>query len=89
VWLTEEVVHKLSGRRHYVVSRRAEYWQGTLAVSKPGRKDQGREVATVIDMKMAEEKNVDRRHLCSTLPEAESAASSCVNDHTRSTVVPY
>jgi hypothetical protein len=43
----------------------------------------------VIDMKMAEKKNVHLGHLRSTLPKAESTATSCVNDHTRTTMIPY
>ena len=89
VRITEEIAHKLGGGRHELVSRRTEYRQRTIAVFKPGRKDQSREVAAVIDMKMAEQKDVHLRHLRSTLPKPKSATASCVNDHTRLTVLPY
>src|SRR5271168_2497933 len=80
VWIAEESVHKLCGGGHEVVSCGAVDREGTLAVFEPGRKDESGEVAAVIDVKVAEEKDVGLGHLRSTLSEAESAASSCVED---------
>jgi hypothetical protein len=42
----------------YFVARRTVYRQRTFAVFKPRRKDQGREIAAVIDVKVAEQENV-------------------------------
>ena len=89
MWVVEEGVHELGGGWHEAVSRRAEYGEGALAVFEPGRKDQSGEVAAVIDVKMAEEKDVRLRHLCSALAKAESTASTRVEDHARTTVLPY
>src|SRR5579871_3015761 len=75
--IIEEIAHKLRGRRHELVSRRPEDRQGTIPIFKPRRKDQCREVAAVIDMKMAEQKDVHLRHLRSTLAKPKSAATSC------------
>src|ERR1700761_273817 len=88
VRIAEEVVHKLGGGGHVLVSRRAVYGQGAGAISKPGRKDQSGEVATVIDMEVAEEEDVELGEVRATLAKAESAASARVDDHTGFAVIP-
>ena len=88
VWIAEEFVNKLSCGRHEVVSCGAVDGEGTLAILEPGRKDESREVAAVIDVKVAEEEDVGLGHLRSTLAETERAASSGVEDDTGAAVVP-
>lgn len=88
VWIGEEVVHKLFGRGHEIVSCGAVDRERALAVFKPGRKDEGREVAGVIDVKVAEEEDVGLGHLRSTLAEAEGSASSGVEDDSGDAVIP-
>jgi hypothetical protein len=87
-WIAEEFVHKLGGGGHEVVSCWAVDREGALAVFEPGRKDESREVAAVIDVKVAEEEDVGLGHLRSTLPEAEGAASSGVEDDAGAAVIP-
>src|ERR1700761_3184153 len=89
VRIAEEVMHQLGGGGHVLVSRRAVDGQGAGAISKPGREDQRGEVATVVDMKVAEEEDVELGEVRATLAEAESAASACVDDHTRFAAIPY
>jgi hypothetical protein len=81
-------VHKLRGGGHEVVSGGAVDWEGALAVFEPGRKDESRKVAAVIDMKVAEEEDVGLGHLRSALSEAESAAAAGVEDDTGAAVIP-
>src|SRR6476646_3039665 len=59
-----------------------------FAIFKPGRENQGGEIAAVVDMKMAEEKNIHFRHLCIAFSKAESAAPSRVHHHPRLPVLP-
>jgi hypothetical protein len=88
VWTGEEVVHKLCGGGHEIVSCGAVDRESALAVFEPGRKDEGGEVAAVIDVKVTEEEDIGLGHLRSTLSEAESAASSGVEDDAGGAVIP-
>src|ERR1700722_1517023 len=80
VRVCEEGVYELCGGGHEVVSCGAEDRERALAVFEPGRKDEGGEVAAVIDVKVTEEEDIGLRHLRSTLSEAEGTASSGVED---------
>jgi|ERR1700733_5557564 hypothetical protein len=88
VWIGEEVVHKLRGGGHEAVSGGAVDRKRTLAVFEPGRKDEGGEVAAVIDVKVTEEEDIGLGHLRSTLSEAEGTASSGVEDDAGAAVIP-
>jgi hypothetical protein len=87
-WIAEEFVHKLCGGWHEVVSGGAIDREGALAIFEPGRKDESGEVAAVIDVKVTEEEDVGLGHLRSTFSEAESAATSGVEDDARAAVIP-
>jgi len=86
--ISEEVVHKLSGRGHVPVSGRAVDGQGAASFPEPGGKDEGGEVAAVIDVEMAEEEDVEGGHAGAALAEAEGAAASGVEDDAGAAVVP-
>jgi hypothetical protein len=86
--IAEQIVHKLRRRRHVLVPRRSVHRQHPRAVFKPRRKNQRRKIAAVIDMKMAEEKNIQLRHLRSALSKAQRAASSCIHHHACTPVLP-
>jgi hypothetical protein len=88
VWIGEEVVHKLCGGRHEIVSRGAVDRERALAVFEPGRKDEGGEVAAVIDVKVTEEEDIGLGHLSATFAEAEGTASSGVEDDAGAALIP-
>src|SRR5262249_44156149 len=89
VRLSEQILHELSRGWHVLVARRSVHRQWPLPVFKPRREDQRRKIAAVIDMKMAEEKDVHLRHLRAALAKAQSTASSSIQNDTRLAVVPY
>src|SRR5262249_14688030 len=59
----EEAGHELGGRGHEVVSGGAVNRQWPRAVLEPGGLDERREVAAVVDVKVAEQDDVELRHL--------------------------
>src|ERR1700761_2657434 len=84
----EEGVYELCGGGHEVVSCGAVDGERTLAVFEPRRKDESGEVAAVIDVKVTEEEDVRLGHLRSTLSEAESAATSGIEDDAGDAMIP-
>jgi hypothetical protein len=84
VRLTEELGHEFSGGGHDVVSGRAIYGQRTFAIFESGRKGQGWEIATLIDMEMTEEKDFDLRdHIFAPLPPTRRALPAPASRITR------
>ena len=88
VWIGKEFVHKLGGGGHEIVSGGAVDRERALAIFKPGRKDEGREVAGVIDVKVTEEEDIGLGHLRSTLAKAEGTPSSGVEDDAGFAAIP-
>src|SRR5271170_2331026 len=87
--LSIEVIRDEFGSRgHEVISLRAIDGQGAMPIFEPGGLDQRGKVAAVIDVEVAEEDYVEVRHLRTALAEAKGAASSGVNERTRSAVFP-
>ena len=86
--VAEEVGDELHGGGHEVTAFGAVNGKGASAVFEPGRFDEGGKVAAVIDVKVAEENDVEAGHLRAAFTEAQSAAAAGVYKDARLAVLP-